>query len=128
MTRSACMNIDRDLGSAADRLPSTHRAWVEIDLRAIRHNIVAVRHLLKPSTQLMSVVKADGYGHGAVAVARTALSAGASWLAVATVEEGIQLRRAGIDAPILLFSPTTCKEEVDAVVEHRLQPTVCTLE
>src|SRR5574337_11922 len=128
MTRSACMNIDRDLGSAADRLPSTHRAWVEIDLGAIRHNIIAVRQLLKPSTQLMSVVKADGYGHGAVAVARTALSAGASWLAVATIEEGSHVRRAGIDAPMLLFSPAICKEEIEAVVEHRLQPTVCSLE
>jgi len=127
-TQSERMRIDREFDSAADRIPSTHRAWVEIDLEAIRHNIVAIRQLLKPSTQLMSVVKANGYGHGAIAVARTALSAGASWLAVATVEEGIELRRAGIDAPILLFSPPICKEEIDAVVEHRLQPTVCSLE
>ena len=122
------MSIDRELGSAADRIPSTHRAWVEVDLGAIRHNIGAIRRLLRPSTQLMSVVKADGYGHGAVAVARTALAAGASWLAVATVEEGIQLQRAGIDAPILLFSPAICKEEIEAAAEHRLQPTVCTID
>jgi alanine racemase len=77
---------------------------------------------------MMSVVKADGYGHGAVSVARTALSAGASWLAVATIEEGIQLRRAGIEAPILLFGPAICREEIEAVVEYRLQPTVCSLE
>jgi len=75
----------------------------------------------------MSVVKADGYGHGAAAVARTALSAGASWLAVATLEEGIRLRTAGIEAPILLFGPTISKEEIEAVAEHRLQPTVCSL-
>ncbi|MBZ0168396.1 alanine racemase [Candidatus Methylomirabilis lanthanidiphila] len=122
------MSSDQGLGWAADRMPPTHRAWVEVDLGAIRHNIVAIRRLLKPSTQFMSVVKADGYGHGAVAVARTALSAGASWLAVATIEEGIQLRRAGIDAPILLFGPAICTEEVETLVEYRLQPTVCSLD
>lgn len=122
------MGINQRLGRAADRIPSTHRAWVEVDLGAIRHNVQAIRRLLKPSTQLMSVVKADGYGHGAVAVARTALSAGASWLAVATLEEGIHLRQAGIEAPILLFGPAISKEEVEAVAEQRLQPTVCSLD
>ncbi|HZY31918.1 MAG TPA: alanine racemase [Candidatus Methylomirabilis sp.] len=122
------MGIDRGFASPADRVPPTHRAWVEIDLAAIRSNVQAIRRLLAPSTQLMSVVKADGYGHGAVAVARTALSAGASSLAVATLEEGIILRRAGIEAPILLFGPAISKEEVEAVVEHRLQPTVCSLD
>lgn len=122
------MSIVRGSSRIADRAPSTHRAWVEVDLNAIRHNIAAIRRLLKPSTQFMSVVKADGYGHGAVAVARTALSAGASWLAVATIEEGIQLRRAGIDASILLFGPAICKEEIETLVEYRLQPTVCSLD
>src|SRR5574337_2199710 len=122
------MSIDQGPGWTAERVPSTRRAWVEVDLEAIRHNIAAIRQLLQPSTQLMSVVKADGYGHGAVAVAQTALSAGASWLAVATVEEGISLRMAGIEAPILLFGPVICKKEIDAVVEYRLQPTVCSLD
>jgi alanine racemase len=122
------MGIDRGVAFPADRVPPTHRAWVEVNLAAIRSNVQAVRRLLAPSTQLMSVVKADGYGHGAVAVARTALSAGASWLAVATLDEGIHLRRAGIVAPILLFGPAISKEEVEAVVEHRLQPTVCSLD
>ncbi len=122
------MNIDQGFGWAADRVPSTHRAWVEVDLGAIRRNVQAIRRLLRPSTQLMSVVKADGYGHGAVAVARTALSAGASWLAVATVEEGLQLRKAGVEAPILLFGPTICKEEIEVIAEYRMQPTVCSLD
>lgn len=122
------MGIDQGLGWAADRAPSTHRAWVEVDLGAIRRNVQAIRRLLRPPTQLMSVVKADGYGHGAVAVAQTALSAGASCLAVATLEEGIQLRRAGLEAPILLFGPAICKEEIEAIAEHRLQPTVCSLD
>lgn len=122
------MSINQGCGWAAERVPPTRRAWVEVDLEAIRHNIAAIRRLLKPSTQLMSVVKADGYGHGAVAVAQTALAVGASWLAVATVEEGISLRVAEIEAPILLFGPVICKEEIDALVEYRLQPTVCSLD
>jgi len=125
---STDMGIDRGVAFPADRVPPTHRAWVEVNLAAIRSNVQAIRRLLAPSTQLMSVVKADGYGHGAVAVACTALSAGASWLAVATLDEGIHLRRAGIEAPILLFGPAISKEEVEAVVEHRLQPTVCSLD
>ncbi len=118
----------RDVTPGGDRLPPTHRAWVEVDLDAIRRNLLAVSGLLSPSTQLMSVVKADAYGHGAEAVARTALSAGASWLAVATLEEGVHLRGQGIEAPILLFGPAISKEEVEAVALHRLEPTVSSLE
>jgi alanine racemase len=75
--------------------------WVDVDLDAIRRNLRA----LKPETaELMAVVKADGYGHGAWPVARAALDAGATWLGVALVEEGLSLREAGIDAPILVLS------------------------
>ncbi len=122
------MVIDRGLVSPTDRLLPTHRAWVEVDLGAIRRNLLAIRRLLTPSTLLMSVVKADGYGHGAEAVARTALSAGASSLAIATLEEGIRLRRAGIEAPILLFGPAISKEEVEAVALYRLHATVCSVD
>ena len=75
--------------------------WVEVDLDAIRHNV----RLLRPDgAELMAVVKADAYGHGDVAVARAALEAGAAWIGVALVEEGLRLRDAGIDAPILVLS------------------------
>ncbi len=75
--------------------------WVEVDLAAIRHNV----RVLKPEhAELMAVVKADAYGHGDVAVARAALEAGASWIGVALVEEGLRLRDAGIEAPILVLS------------------------
>ena len=75
----------------------------EINLDAIEGNVRTLAALVSP-TPVCAVVKANGYGHGAVAVARSALSAGASWLAVALVEEGVELRDAGIDAPILVLS------------------------
>ena len=75
-------------------------AWAEIDLAAVRHNAALLRRLAAPAA-LCAVVKADAYGHGAVAVARAALEGGATWLAVALVEEGVELREAGIDAPVL---------------------------
>ncbi|MHC4915713.1 MAG: alanine racemase, partial [Planctomycetota bacterium] len=71
------------------------RAWADVDLEAVGHNVRAIRGLVG-SAEVMAVVKADGYGHGAVQVARAAMSAGASRLAVATLREAAELRRAGI--------------------------------
>jgi alanine racemase len=93
---------------------------VEVDLDAVRHN---VRALTPPGSQLMAVVKSDAYGHGAVPVARAALGAGATWLGVALVEEGIELRDAGIDAPILVLSEFPRGSEKDALASG-LTPTV----
>jgi alanine racemase len=94
--------------------------WVEVDLGAIRHNAVA----LKPAdAELMAVVKADAYGHGDVEVATAALEAGATWLGVALVEEGLALRRAGVEAPILLMSEPPPGSEAVALA-HRLTPTI----
>jgi alanine racemase len=75
---------------------------LEIDLGAIRHNVAHLKAMT--GSEVCAVVKADGYGHGAVPVARAAIEGGASWLAVALVEEGITLREAGIEVPILLLS------------------------
>ena len=89
---------------------------VEVDLDAIRHN---VRLLRPPNAGLMAIVKADGYGHGAVPVARAALEAGAARLGVAMVEEGLALREAGIVAPILVlteFPPGSDKEALEAAL------------
>ena len=72
-----------------------------MDLAAIRHNTAVLLAAAAPGAALMTVVKADGYGHGAVPVARAALDAGASWLGVCTLEEALALRAAGIDAPVL---------------------------
>ena len=79
------------------------RAWAEVDLGAIRHNVRTLKRRA-PDSRLMAVVKADAYGHGAVPVSRAALDAGADSLAVVTAEEGAELRGAGIEAPILVFT------------------------
>ncbi len=96
--------------------------WAEVNLDNIRHNVTELRRLA-PDAQFMAVVKADGYGHGAVPVARTALEAGATWLAVATLEEGVDLRKAGLTAPILVlgYIPPI---QADTVVLYDLHPTV----
>lgn len=95
---------------------------VEVDLSAIRHNARVITEAVAPA-MLCAVVKADGYGHGDVPTAEMALEGGAQWLAVALVEEGIRLRDAGIDVPILLLSEPT-KEEAPLAVEWNLVPTV----
>ena len=101
------------------------RAWVEIDKNALVHNVREIRRLLSPQTQLMAVVKADAYGHGAIGVAKTFLQAGASWLAIATLTEGIELRQAGITAPILILGAVNTQAEIRAVSHWQLQPTLC---
>jgi alanine racemase len=80
-------------------------AWVEVDLGAIEHNIKVVRSRLQPTTKLLAVVKSDAYGHGAIGVSELLVAAGADWLGVASIDEGCQLRAAGIRHPILLLSP-----------------------
>ena len=97
-------------------------SWVEVDLDAIRHNVRQIREVVGPA-KYCAVVKADGYGHGDVPVAAAALEAGADWLAVATVTEGLRLREAGIDAPILLLSEAT-ESDVPTLIAERLTPTV----
>lgn len=96
----------------------------EIDLGAIAHNVALLAGHVAPA-QLWAVVKADGYGHGAVPVARTAVAAGAAGLAVALVAEAEQLRDAGIDAPLLVLSepPTSTMARCAA---NGIEPTVCT--
>jgi alanine racemase len=98
--------------------------WAEIDLSAVRHNASLLRRLAHPAV-LCAVVKADAYGHGALPVARAVLEGGATWLAVATVEEGVALREGGIDAHVLLLSEPAA-DAMDEVVAFGLIPTVYT--
>ena len=87
---------------------------VEIDLSAIAHNISAIRHKVHPAG-VMAVVKANAYGHGAVPVAKTAIMHGATWLGVALIEEGIELRNHGIRTPILVFGGEIPSQLADAI-------------
>ncbi len=91
-------------------LAGRERALAEIDLEAIRHNVRRLRRDLPHGAVHCAVVKANGYGHGAVAVARAALEAGSAWLGVATVGEAEELRGAELAAPILIFGPMTGSE------------------
>ena len=100
------------------------RAWVEIDLAALQHNVQQLTQHIGPNTALMAVVKADAYGHGAISIADAALAAGAQWLGVATVPEGVELREAGITAPIMIMGAINSPEEVAAIARWRLQPTL----
>lgn len=100
-------------------------AWVEIDLKAITENVKTLKSLLQPNVLFMVVVKADGYGHGAVPVSRAALAGGADRLGVALLEEGINLKQAGITAPIHVLSELSLKE-VPLIIDYDLIPTVYT--
>jgi len=95
---------------------------VQIDLGAIAHN-TRVLQAHRPQTRLCAVVKADAYGHGAVAVARATLQAGAHGVAVALVEEALALRQAGIQAPIFVLAGHYVGA-YDAVIAHKLTPVV----
>jgi alanine racemase len=80
--------------------------WLDVDLDAIAHNVRTLKALVGPDVALMAVLKADGYGHGAVKVARTAINNGADWCGVASLSEALALRNAGIEAPILILGFT----------------------
>ena len=112
----------------AARDPARTRAWVEVDSDTIASNTASLSKLLSPQTQLMAVVKADGYGHGAVTVASEVVRHGATWLGVATVSEAIELRDAGIDAPILVFGAVRDRHDIRHLAHHRLCPTICDID
>lgn len=101
--------------------------WAEIDLDALAHNVRAFKRHVGPATEVMAVVKANAYGHGAVPVSRVALESGATRLAVARLDEGVQLRRAGIDAPILVMG-YTLPARAELLARWDLTPTINTLE
>ena len=80
--------------------------WAEINLGATAHNVRRIKQIVGPRVEVMAIVKAEAYGHGAIEVARTALQAGATWLGVAALNEALPLRQAGITAPILVLGWT----------------------
>ncbi len=100
-----------------------HTTYVAVDRAALAHNARQVLGLLGEGTGLMAVVKCDAYGHGLVESARIFIDAGASWLGVSSVAEGVALREAGLDAPVLLFMPAA-RGECEALVAAGLTGTV----
>ncbi|MES1228466.1 MAG: alanine racemase, partial [Armatimonadota bacterium] len=91
------------------------RTWVEIDLEALVGNLTAVRRRLPTGTEIAIVTKADAYGHGLIPVSRAASHSGTDWIAVATVQEGIALRDAGVLKPVMVMSPILALEADQAV-------------
>lgn len=106
---------------------SNRNVWVEIDLAAIRHNVTLVKQLLTPGVKLCAVVKADAYGHGAVPVAKAALEVGADFLAVALYQEALELRQAGIKAPLLILGALQ-EEYAEGIVAADICQAVFSLE
>lgn len=100
--------------------------WLEINLDAIAHNVKKIRQIVGKNTQIIAVVKANAYGHGAIEVSETLLENGVTMLGVGVIEEGIVLREAGIKAPILICGLTT-NEQLESLVMYNLTATVCDL-
>lgn len=107
--------------------PERRWAWIEIDLNAIRHNVVDARRMLGSRTRLMAVVKADAYGHGAVESSKVMLQAGADWLGVSNIDEAMQLRKANIKAPILILSQPPAST-IPLLLGYGVTPTIYTPE
>lgn len=104
-----------------------NRAWAEINLDAIKNNIKAIRRYVTPESKILGIVKADAYGHGYLEVARTLLENGADALAVACLDEAIQLRRCYIRCPILILGRSCC-EEAETLVFYDVMPACFELE
>lgn len=100
--------------------------WLEINLDAIAHNVRIIRQVVGKNTQIIAVVKANAYGHGAVEVSETLLENGVTMLGVGVIEEGIVLREAGIKAPILICG-LTMNDQIEPLVMYNLTATVCKL-
>jgi alanine racemase len=105
----------------------SHLNWVSLDLDALATNVRGIKNWIGDSVTLMAVVKADAYGHGAVAVARTALLNGAEYLAVSSVTEALELREAGLDSPILVLNYTPLSA-IRQAIRQRLTITIYDLD
>lgn len=101
--------------------------WVEVNLDAITHNVRSMKHHIGEAVDIIAVVKANAYGHGALQVAKTALDAGASLLAVAFLDEALMLRNSGIDVPILVLGATRAVD-VELAIKNDITLTVFSLD
>lgn len=103
-----------------------HLTWAEIDLSAIRHNFRVLRKLAG-TAKILTVIKADAYGHGMIPVAKVLVKEKVDFIGLSNLTEGITLREAGIKTPVLLFE-TTLAEQAKDIIDYKLIPTVCTYE
>jgi len=101
--------------------------WAEVNLDNLAYNFTQIKKLLSVEVKVIPTVKADAYGHGLIPVSKTLVSCGADCLGVASIDEGIKLRQAGIGLPILVLG-LILKEDIQPLFEHRLTPTVCDAE
>ena len=107
------------------KIESYRETWVEIALDHLTDNIKAFKRILSPETALMAVVKADGYGHGAIETAKAAIEAGATYLAVAFLDEAISLRKAGFSTPILVLGYTSLDTEtIEMAIDYGITLTI----
>ena len=114
--------VEMSKGNAAGR-----RSWVEVSLAQIARNFQAVRGVVGAGVEVMPVVKADAYRHGAVEVSKTLGAEGAKWLAVSNAQEGVALREAGVEARIVVMADfLPCERE--ALVAHNLTPVIHSLD
>ena len=103
------------------------RAWLEVSDSAIEANARSLKRHLGPACELMAVVKADGYGHGAETVAKASVRGGATSFGVATLQEGIDLRTAGLDQPVLVLGHLSQPDDLRACLQWRLMPTLSSM-
>ena len=103
-----------------------YRSWVEVDLDNFSKNWDEIKRLVGPDCKILQAVKADAYGHGAIEISNVALKNGASFLGIANADEGVQLRVSGINAPILILSPST-DSEINDIIKYNLIPSVSDL-
>lgn len=120
------LGVEEAAPGVGDLEAALRPAWVDVDLEALERNLAAIRSRMPPDTRTMAVVKADAYGHGAVGVSRTLAAAGVDWLGVALLEEGAEIRRAGIEVPILVLG-TARPAKIALYRRYRLIPAVSSL-
>lgn len=112
---------------ASEASGHSHTTWIEVNIAALKHNLAELRRFVGPDVKILAVVKANAYGHGAAVASRAFVEAGADCLGVTTVEEAVELREEGINAPILVFSPLL-PEQMECAIHRGLDQTLCNVE
>ncbi|MCG2713828.1 MAG: alanine racemase [Candidatus Omnitrophica bacterium] len=101
--------------------------WVEVNLKNLEHNFKIIKRRLRPETKILVTVKADAYGHGLIPVSKRLVANGVNFLGVASIDEGIKLRAAGIKIPVLILG-LILKKDIIPLFTYNLTPTVCDFE